>query len=138
MKESISKLKNKKILDRVEIHGFVDYDDLPTWYNKASLVVVPSEIYESFSYTVAQAMSCGKAVIASKIGGVLDTVDNGESGSLFSPGNKSELFKKIEELYLDKEKRKKLGLNARAYVQKNFSMETLKPRYIELYKSIKK
>ena len=138
LKESISKLKNKKILDRVEIHGFVDYDDLPKWYNKASLVVAPSEIYESFSYTVAQAMSCGKAVIASKIGGVLDTVDNGESGSLFSPGNKSELFKKIEELYLDKEKRKKLGFNARAYVQKNFSMETLKPRYIELYKSIKK
>ena len=58
------------LIQNVSFIGFVSYDELPSYYSQSDLVVVPSEIYESFSYTVAQGMACGKPVIASDIGGI--------------------------------------------------------------------
>ena len=59
--------------------------------------MVPSEIYESFSYTVAQGMSCEKIVIGSNLGGIPETLKFGELGKMFNPGNIKELVDSIEE-----------------------------------------
>ena len=53
-------LKGANMINKVKFAGFVPYDKLPGFYANADAVVVASEIYESFSYTVAQAMACGK------------------------------------------------------------------------------
>ena len=124
------------LIQNVSFIGFVSYDELPGYYSQSDLVVVPSEIYESFSYTVAQGMACGKPVIASDIGGIPETVNMGNAGILFEVGNVEELFEKIESLYLDVSKRKSIGKKAREHVVKNYSMEALGPKYIEYYQSI--
>ena len=116
--------------------GFISYDKLPAYYNQCDLVVVPSEIYESFSYTVAQAMACGKPVIASNIGGIPETLNNGNAGILFEPGNFEDLIEKIEFLILNKNERKYLGKKARAHIFDNYSIEILEPKYIRYYKSL--
>jgi len=131
-----NRLNNENLLDRVTFAGFIDYETLPVKYGNADLVIVPSEIYESFSYTVAQAMACGRAVIASKIGGIPETLGNGNNGLSFKPGNTEELFEKIEGLYIDEKKRIYLGSKARDYAVNNFSIEVLSPKYIEYYRSL--
>ena len=129
-------LKENKLDQKVIFTGFVDYLDLPEFYAKSDIVVVLSEIYESFSYTVAQGMACGKPVIASDIGGIPETTNYGNAGLLVEPGNVDQLTTKIELLYDNADIREEYGRNARKYIVDYCSIESLKARYIELYQSI--
>jgi glycosyltransferase involved in cell wall biosynthesis len=136
LKKCMTLLKNNNLAEKVIFTGFVEYDDLPNYYAKADIVVVPSEIYESFSYTVAQGMACGKPVIGSNIGGISETMDNGHAGLLFKPRNVKQLAHKIETLYLNSDLRYELATKARRYIVDYCSIESLKPKYMEFYKSI--
>ena len=129
-------LKKNKLDQKVIFTGFVDYPDLPEFYAKSDIVVVPSEIYESFSYTVAQGMACGKPVIASEIGGIPETTNYGNAGLLFEPGNVDQLTGKIELLYASTDIREDFGRKARKYIVDYCSIDSLKPKYIEFYQSI--
>ena len=122
----------------VQFTGFIKYEELPSYYASADVVIIPSEIYESFSYTVAQGMACGKPVIASKIGGIPETLDHGNSGILFRPGDIDDLSEKIKLLYNNTEKARIIGENARLFCRNNFSMEILQPKYLAFYQSILK
>ena len=137
---SFNKYKNKLmeegLNERVIFKGFIAYDELPVYYNQCDLVVVPSEIYESFSYTVAQGMACKKPVIASNIGGIPETLNDGKAGILFDPGNVEDLNDKIEFLYLNDSKRKYYAEKAREHVVNNYSIEILGPKYLSYYKSL--
>ena len=137
---SLDKCKNKLMKEglnkRVIFKGFISYDELPAYYNQCDLVVVPSEIYESFSYTVAQGMACGKPVIASDIGGIPETVNNEKAGILFKPGNFGDLTEKIEFLFLNDYKRKDYAEKAREHVVNNYSIEVLGPKYLGYYESL--
>jgi len=135
LKKCQIELSKYNLLDRVSFTGFVQYENLPSYYHNADLVVVPSEIYESFSYTVAQGMACGIPVIASKIGGISETVDHGKAGVLFNPSDHNQLSEKIEELIQNKTMREDLGIKARKFAVDNYSFEALKPKYIEYYQS---
>mgnify|MGYP001484742129 FL=1 len=70
-------------------------------------------------------MSCGKPVIASDIGGIPETLNNGNCGNLFRPGDKDSLYCQLEELYSDERKRNELGRNARLFVENNFSINAI-------------
>ena len=129
-------LKKNKLDQKVIFTGFVDYPDLPEFYAKSDIVVVPSEIYESFSYTVAQGMACGKPVIASEIGGIPETTNYGNAGLLFEPGNVDQLTSKIELLYANTDIREEFGRKARKYIVDYCSVESLKAKHIEFYQSI--
>lgn len=130
------RLLKEGLNERVVFTGYITYDELPAYYSQCDLVVVPSEIYESFSYTVAQGMACGKPVIASNIGGIPETINNGKAGILFEPGNIGDLTEKIEFLYHNGHKRKTIAKKARKHVLENYSIEILGPRYMSYYKSL--
>ena len=129
-------LDKENLIDNVSFKGFIAYERLPEFYGKSDIVVVPSEIYESFSYTVAQGMACGKPVVASDIGGIPETVNKGQAGVLFDTGNVQDLIEKIESLYLNETGRRYIGDKARDYAVNNFSIEALGPKYIEYYQSL--
>ena len=129
-------LSKNNLLNRVTFTGFVPYENLPSYYHKADVVVVPSEIYESFSYTVAQGMACGKAVVASDIGGIPETTEKGNAGLLFNPGDSLDLYEKLDHLIQNGNLRRELGIKARQFAKNNFSIDALKPKYIEYYQSI--
>ena len=119
------------MINKVKFTGIVSYEDLPRYYADVDVVVVASEIYESFSYTVAQAMACSKPVIASNIGGIPETLDSGRLGLLFEPGNIDSLFEKLSYIY-DNQVRD-ISKDAREYVVNNFSFEKLGAIYNDYY-----
>ena len=67
--------------DQVTFLGPVDHDRLPTLYRAADVCVVPS-YYESFGLVAVEALACGTPVIASRVGGLISTVIDGETGFL--------------------------------------------------------
>jgi glycogen(starch) synthase len=96
--------------DQVTFLGAVDQPTLIRWYHRADIAVVPSMLYESFSYTSAQAMAAGLPVVASRIGGIPETV--GGCGLLVSPGDVVRLAAAIGKLLTQSKLQRDLGQRA--------------------------
>src|SRR5207237_6258728 len=96
------------ISGRVTFLDAVAHDDLPLYYNAADVCVVPS-YYESFGLVALEAMACGVPVVASRVGGLKETVEDGRTGYLV-PWLCPEPFAERLELLLNNEPlRRSLG-----------------------------
>ncbi len=102
----------------------------------AQAIVVPSVWYENYPLSVLEAMSYGKPVIASAIGGLLEIVREGESGFLFRPGDVNDLADKLKQLWADENLAKKMGQTAQAQVLKENSFEKYYQELMAVYESL--
>ncbi len=117
-KAELRRLANELgISDRVILRDAVPHDQLPLYYNAADVCAVPS-YYESFGLVALEAMACGVPVVASRVGGLLETVKHGQTGYLV-PWRCPEPFAERLELLLDNEPlRRSLGRMARSAVER--------------------
>lgn len=118
---------------RVELRGFVPDESLPAVYHEADIAVVPSLIYESFSYTCAQAMASGLPVVASGIGGIPETLADGECGILIPPNHGDALIDALLTLIRSPELRQRMGAAGRARAVDLFDMDMVTERLIAWY-----
>jgi glycosyltransferase involved in cell wall biosynthesis len=75
--------------------------------------IVPSMWPEPFGIVIIEAMSSGRPVIASRVGGIPDIIRDGEVGLLVSPGDPVELRQAIERVLSDPVLREKMGREAK-------------------------
>ena len=102
--------------ERVTFTAAVTHDDLPYYYNAADVCAVPS-YYESFGLVALEAMACGVPVVATRVGGLKDTVRDGRTGYLV-PWRCPEPFAERLDLLLTNEPlRRSLGREARAVAE---------------------
>jgi glycosyltransferase involved in cell wall biosynthesis len=118
---------------QIEFRGEVSQSELIQVYQQADISVVPSLLYESFSYTCVQAMACGLPVVASCIGGIPETLDQGKCGILVTPGNIQELAAALVSLCRDIDKRHVLGAAARERAITTFSAKVVAKRNLEVF-----
>ena len=98
--------------------------------------VVLSSNWEGLALVPLEAGSVGKVVIASKIGGIEESIVDGETGFLFEKGCAQNLAQKIEKLYnLGADNREKMGQRAHQHIAANFSKEKMIENYRLLYNS---
>lgn len=103
--------------DLVTFLGAKDQDRLIDYYTAAEMVVMPSH-YESFGMVAIEAMACGTPVIASDVGGLSFSIEDGFNGFLV-PGRDAEaLAGKIRLLLKYPALRDQLGEQARQWVQR--------------------
>lgn len=134
MKASLKmKAKDLGISDRVTFAGHVN--NVPDYLRRVDLYVLPS-LQEGLPNSLLEAMSCGLPVIASKIGGVVDVVEDGKSGVLFEPGNVLDLSSAMIRLLKDAELRQRLGAEARRRIVESFSIDRIAKEYIKLYEGL--
>jgi starch synthase len=95
--------------------GFLPRDALARRYAEAAVVACPSR-REGFGVSCAEAMAWGKPVVAAAVGGLLDLVEDGETGLLVPPGEPARLREALERLLADPALRRRLGEQARARV----------------------
>jgi glycosyltransferase involved in cell wall biosynthesis len=101
-------------------------DDMPAAYGVATLVVAPSIVPEGFGRVPVEAQAMGKPVIASAIGGFLETILPGETGLLVPPGEAAALAEAIESLLaLSEDRRVEIGLHAEQSVQARFTKQAM-------------
>ena len=107
---------------RLRILGKVTDDELANFYNACDFFVAPSR-FESFGLILAEAMSCGKPVIACRAGGMVEVV--GDAGLLAEPGDKATLKEHLLTLVSNDELRHALGRNARSRFERLFSVDLM-------------
>ncbi len=95
------------IRDKVFFFGHVPNNKLSAYYNACDVFVLPS-LYEPLGIVLLEAMACGKPVVASRVGGIPELVDE-KVGMLVEPKNPDALAKSILMLLSDADLAKKLG-----------------------------
>lgn len=101
------------VADRVRFLGSVSRPDVPALMASADIVVaVPW--YEPFGIVPVEAMACGRPVVGSAVGGLLDTVVPGVTGELVPPRRPDVLAPVLADLLADSERRTAYGHAGRA------------------------
>ena len=106
----------------VEFLGYKQGEELNEIIRKSAFVVVPSECYENCSMVVLEAMSMGKPIIGSRIGGIPEQIEDGRTGFLFEMGNVGELAEKMKILMQNKKMRVEYGNAAREKMESEYSL----------------
>jgi glycosyltransferase involved in cell wall biosynthesis len=121
-KNNLMRLINRKgLAEKVRFTGAIEHSKLPMLYNAADIFLIPSLMSEGQAYTLLEAMSCGLAPIASRLGGNIESV--GDCGLFFPHGNYRKLAKAMLELAVNIPKRREFSLKSRERCLQLFSEE---------------
>lgn len=102
------------IQDNVDFRGALHGSELVAAYQSAGVVVLPSLTEsESFGMTLVEAMSCGRPVVGSEVGGIPSVVRDGVDGLLVPPGDPDALAVGLVELLEDPARREAMGAAGR-------------------------
>ncbi len=121
------------ILNRVRFVGWVAHEELKDLYQDSHVVVLPSLCREALGLVALEAMSVGRPVIASRIGGLSEVVLDGTTGFLVEPGEARDLARSIELLARDPSLRQSMGEQGAIFVRQQFSRENATRECIEVY-----
>jgi glycosyltransferase involved in cell wall biosynthesis len=103
-------------------------------YPTARLVVVPSLWPEPFGLVGPEAMAHGIPVVASRVGGIPEWLDDGEVGFLVEPGDVQGLADRINRLLFDRPLARRLGQRARAVAGNRFTVPGYVDRFLDVLK----
>jgi len=120
----------------VEFTGNKTGLELKELVRNASFVIAPSECNENCSMSVLSGMAFGKPVIASRIGGIPEQVDDNKTGCLFKMGDSEDLAKKMAFLANNKDLRREMGKAARKKAEEAYSLDAHCRKLIGIYEEI--
>ena len=118
-----------------EAVGFVPPSELGRYYERASVVVVPSR-REGYGMVAREAMAYGRPVVATAVGGLLDAVEDGVTGRLVPAGRVESLRIALEQLLGDPDLRRRLGASAREHAERRFSVTAAADATVRLYHEV--
>ena len=116
---------------RIHFEGVVSRDALIEQYQSSHLYVTPTR-YETFGYTILEAMACGRPVIATDIGPIPDLVRHEETGWLVPRDDPHALAETILAALRQPEKREAYGKAARRLAER-YDVDVLMPQQLALY-----
>jgi glycosyltransferase involved in cell wall biosynthesis len=110
---------------------------MPSAYNACDLVLSASVESEAFGRVAVEAQAMAKPIIASNIGGSIETVIDGQTGWLFESNNEKNLANLIINISKkDKNSLKEFGAKGRKNVISNYTVDQMCSKTLEIYKSL--
>lgn len=109
----------KNLSSFVKFYGFVSGNKKIELLNRCDSYVLPSYA-EGQPVSILEAMSYGKPILSTNVGGIPELIENGINGYIVTPGDKCALFEKMQMLVLDEPKRTKMGMRSSEIVRYNY------------------
>src|SRR5207248_3149227 len=109
--------------------------DLVPWLSAADLFLLPSQ-EESFGLAALEAMACEVPVVASRVGGLPEVIDDGVTGYLCEPDVISGMADRGTAVLVDPELRARIGRAAATSVRERFCTELIVPHYEQCYRDV--
>jgi N-acetyl-alpha-D-glucosaminyl L-malate synthase BshA len=119
----------------VEFVGKQPQSRIRDYLSAADLFLLPSES-ESFGLSALEAMACEVPVIATRVGGVPEVVEEGGCGYLFDVGDVNAMAETALGILRDDDERERLGRRGREIATTRFTTEQIIPQYEELYRKV--
>lgn len=133
-KRNLMLLAEKNNVD-LNFYGPIDYEKLPKALSTTDVFVLPSHI-EGNPKILLEAMSCGIAVLGSNVEGIRELINDGENGLLSETDEKS-IESKLRMLQ-DVNLRKRLGQNGRKFILKNYEIDNVLTKEVNLLLKLSK
>lgn len=135
LKSSLEEMsQNLDIEDVVDFCGWRERREVRKAYRNSDAFILPS-IDEGMPNVVLEAMASGLPVIATRIKGNVELVENGENGYLFETGDYTELTQKMKKVMKDTELRNRMKVASRSRAEK-FSWQSVAYEYFQLIKQM--
>lgn len=127
--------RQARVADRVELRGAVARDDIPKLLRSAD-VVACTPWYEPFGIVPLEAMACGVPVVATAVGGLLDTVVDGRTGLHVPPRDPSALAMALRRLLDSPRLCRRMGVAGRQRATERYGWETVAAATLDVYRSV--
>jgi glycosyltransferase involved in cell wall biosynthesis len=114
-------LKAEKISDRTDLPGWISHDDLPRYFNRFRLLILPSYT-EGLPNIMLEAMACGTPVLATPVGAIPDVIQDGITGFIMED-NSPECIAKNVIRALNHANLPQIAENGRKFVEENYTFE---------------
>jgi glycosyltransferase involved in cell wall biosynthesis len=121
--ENLRALARELGTNRVEFAGYRSGDELKRILAESQFVVLPSRWYENLPYTVMEAFASSKAVVASRIGGIPEMVEDGANGLLVPAGDAGALAAALRRMLGDRRVREEMGRRGREKAERRYGRE---------------
>ena len=118
--------------DRVHLAGRLEPDAVAACLAAADALVLPSSV-EGFPYVVLEAMASGRAVVATRVFGIVEQVDDGRTGLLVEPGDVEALAAAMARLVRDPDERRAMGRAGQQRFRREFTLERHVERVLTVY-----
>ena len=106
----------------VEVLGYRSQSEVAKALERSDVLVLPS-FAEGVPVALMEAMVSGRPVIATRVGGVAELVEDGVSGRMVSPGNAQALTEAISDLAASPKRRREMGEAGRIKVRAEFDID---------------
>ena len=121
------------LMERVRFVG--EQGDLPKWFSAADVFLLPSA-QESFGLAALEAMACEVPVVASRIGGLPEVIDEGATGFLCDMDDPQAMADQTERLLRDPALRQTIGRAAADVVRQKYRTDAVVPLYEQFYREV--
>ncbi len=132
-------LKNLKeergLTGRLHLPGLVHHSEVNNFLSAGDIFVLPSH-NEGFPNVIKEAMACGRPIIATRVGGIPEVIENGKNGILIHPHSMESLTQAIQYCLDNPELCQSWGMKGRILVRERFSWEKNAEQYIKVYEEV--
>lgn len=112
--------------------GPVPPAELRRYYSAADVFVAPS-LADNLPYTVLEAMACEVPVVASRVGGIPEEVEDQVTGALFTPGDSEALGRALLSILTSRSQAQAMGRAGRQRVERLFTLSEMAQHYEAVY-----
>lgn len=110
-------------LRNVSLLGRLTREESLAKVKRAFALILPSECYENFPLTIAEAFACGTPVICSRLGAMQEIVDDGRTGLQFTPGDADDIASKVEWAWAHPDRMNAMRYEARSEYESKYTAE---------------
>jgi glycosyltransferase involved in cell wall biosynthesis len=134
--ERLKRLIEPHAQSRIHFLGFQSGQTLTQWIAEALFSVVPSRWYDNAPLSIYESFLNGTPVLASRIGGIPEQVEEGVTGELFEPDSCDDLAQKMDLMLSNRDKLLQMGIAGQAYVKKTLLIKDQMDSLMNLFESV--
>jgi lipopolysaccharide heptosyltransferase II len=107
--------------------------DIPELLAQSNLLVLSTLVPEAFGRVIIEAGAVGTPVLSTRVGGVVDIVDDGENGRLVPPGDIEAMANGMLDMLTDRERSVQMVLKLREKIEKQFTLDAMAEKTLAVY-----
>ena len=131
-REMLQQIRDRGLKRHVVFTGYVPHRDVLAWMREMDIFAFPS-LHEGSPNALLEAMACGLPIAASRVGGIVDIVEDDRDVLLVPADDVDMLSQKLQQLVRDMELRKRLGRAAKQKVESQFSPARETEIWLDIY-----
>lgn len=110
--------------------------DIPGILENLDLVVLATTTQEAFGRVVIEAQAAGVPVVATKVGGVIDIIEDGKNGLLVPPADAKSMADAVMRIFKDPQFARELAENAYIKVKEKYNLELMVKNTLDVYREV--